>query len=131
MYGSWLLYSLEQSAEDGKVSQLTHNSHKGISTIIHYHQELSFSHKFNYFVRNILFNTREISCKSPDDKSKSSQRFCLLLTTSVTYLQSVKSQNMILSSSPRSNKSIIILFSRFFWIIGPTDLTIERATAVL
>ena len=60
------------------------------------------------------FNTREISWKAPDDKSKSSQRFCLLLTTSVTYLQSVKSQNMILSSSPRSNKSIIILFSRFF-----------------
>ena len=63
MYGSLLLYSLEQSVEDGcwwkwKVSQLTHISHKGISTIIHYHQELSFSHKFNYFVRNIC-PTRE------------------------------------------------------------------------
>ena len=89
MYGSWLLYSLEQSAEDGKVSQLTHNSHKGISTIIHYHQELSFSHKFNYFVRNILFNTREISCKSPDDKSKPSKPTVLFVTGDKCDLSSI------------------------------------------
>lgn len=121
LHDVWICASLNIGAKVLHKTWLTHNSHNGISPSFiiikscHAHTNLNTSYEI--FCPNFKISSRKrlFSWKGPDDKSKSNQRFCLLLAlaTSVTYLQSVKSQNMILSSSPRSNKSIIILFLRF------------------